>query len=185
MQYATDTVVKTKHTMTTTEGVTYKFKDATVPFVYGPEPMPDGSIPVVVAEGSTEYTIGIVRVPKGLGDVVVQDWVRPMLICPTPVFDWNCPVLPVAISVSSLRDNKHVDLACKTFSCGDTSKCFRCAALKSEANTFCGESFVIKVACYTAAVLKSKANAAPSLRDNVGAFILWVDGVLSRESVVT
>ena len=85
--------------MTTTEGVTYKFKDATVPFVFGSGPMPEGTIPVVAAEGFNEYTIGIVRVPKGLGDVVVQDWVRPMLICPTPVFDWNCPVFPVAISV--------------------------------------------------------------------------------------
>ena len=160
--------------------MTYKYKDSIIPFVFNPEPKPQALFPSLGADGSEEYTIGCVREPRGLGDVVVQEWVRPMLICPTPEFDWGVPVLPVAVSVGSLREQRYDSLACSNFSCGDTSRCFRCAAKKSEANTFCGEAFVVTVAHYTAAVLRSKAGAAPNMRENPGAFMLWMDGVLSR-----
>ena len=75
-----------------------------------------------------------------------------------------------------------MDIMCKDFDGGDTSRCFRCAARKSEANTFCGEVFLTKVAKYVSAFLKANADTAPNLQGNMGAFMLWVDGVLSKES---
>ena len=116
MKFATDTVTKVKLETTTVDGVTYKYKSPTVRFVFNPEPMPPGTIPGMEAAGQSKYVIGIVRSPRGLGDVYVQDWVRPMLMCPTPEFDWDVPVLPVAINVAEVKRLEHHDIMCDRFS---------------------------------------------------------------------
>ena len=66
--------------------------------------------------------------------------------------------------------------------CSRSSSCFRCAATKSEANTYVGEDFAINTARFVAVVVKQNSGSAPSLQRNPGAFILWLDGALFRES---
>ena len=134
MTYATDTVTRVSLETTTIDGQTYRHKASIVPFVHNPATMPEDLIPKVEPVGKERYAMGVVRSPKGLGDVHVQDWVRPMLICPTPEFDWEVPVLPVAINVSQVTGGGTTNIMCSDFSCGDSHHCYRCAAAKSEAN---------------------------------------------------
>ena len=125
---ATDTVTKTRLETATSDGVTYRYKPPIMPFIINPNPMPPG----------TMYAVARVREPQGLGDLCVQEWVKPMLLCPIPELDLDTPNPPLAIEVHWVSRLAPTTM-CGNFGCGNSQKCFRCAALKSEAHTFSGE----------------------------------------------
>ena len=113
----------------------------------------------------------------------MQGWVKPLLLCPTPQFDWDTPIPPSAINVSGVTDlgEDGRRVMCGSFECNNKDTWFRCAAFRSEANSYCCEGFLVKIARHMAVILKAHAGTAPNIQENSGACLLWVDGVLSKD----